>query len=609
MTKSQKYWQERREQRLVSSEQIGNVGISKTLGIYEQSLRNVNAEIQSVYENYTKQVGNTTVLDVDALKKALNPLERAKFLKSIQKNAKILGINPKNVYDERYLYRLSRLEALKTQIQLEVMAIAPQEELISNQVYRNIIQNNYTESQLDLAGQGISPSFTTLDTKTLNTILNSKWKGSHYSARIWNNVGNLSQELPTLLGSALISGQDYQKTARDLRKRYEVKKWEAERLVRTETAYFHNQSELQSYLDDGIEEYTLDVTLDGRTSNICRAVNEGTIYKVRDAIVGVNFPPLHPNCRTVPRVVLATDRKKPTQAQRIERFSAVKDKDVMENWKKAMQGQMNPNKIAGHDYNADMNRLTQTLKGEELKLALNDLMNEIPKDYALRPALKRVAEMYGWRPALDANQLKVLDQLKQSGIGEDVVIKPEQAKFILDNNVKFQNVRGGIDDLAGVYNNENKTVSIDVVNTRDIAKNINRPGFYNAVVQHELGHAFDDIAVSKIIKDKQLTGLGGVSSKKDWYSISKYRLANGMADPETKAFFENLTPEAYSSMHESGETVKLGDKVIKAPRDIINYHLEPSELFAEAYSIFYTNPGWLQKNLPKVYDYYYKLTQ
>ena len=39
-----------------------------------------------------------------------------------------------------------------------------------------------------------------------------------------------------------------------------------------------------------------------RTSDICRSL-DGTVHKVSQAKVGVNFPPMHPNCRstTVPK--------------------------------------------------------------------------------------------------------------------------------------------------------------------------------------------------------------------------------------------------------------------------------------------------------------------
>jgi SPP1 gp7 family putative phage head morphogenesis protein len=47
----------------------------------------------------------------------------------------------------------------------------------------------------------------------------------------------------------------------------------------------------------------LDAFLDNRTSDICRKIDEemkkGKKYRIDEAVVGENYPPLHPNCRTV----------------------------------------------------------------------------------------------------------------------------------------------------------------------------------------------------------------------------------------------------------------------------------------------------------------------
>ena len=49
--------------------------------------------------------------------------------------------------------------------------------------------------------------------------------------------------------------------------------------------------------------------LDSRTSKICRE-KDGQIFKVEEAEVGKNYPPLHPFCRST--AVIVTDKKERT---------------------------------------------------------------------------------------------------------------------------------------------------------------------------------------------------------------------------------------------------------------------------------------------------------
>ncbi len=290
---NKKYWAKRANQRLVNTEQIGLFAYQKTLKIYEQAFRNIDRDIKAIYANYEKK----GILDVSELEKAIQTGGKNEFLKAVKKKAKILGLDPKKIYDDRFLTRISRLDALLEKTRLEIMSIAPREDAITGKGYERIIKTNYAQSQKDFkdAGFKISSSFTTLDQPVVDAILSSEWEGRNYSDSVWSNVEKLALELPTIMGSSLLAGQSYQKTSRLIRDRFGVSTYEAQRLVRTETNYFQGQSEVQSYIDDGIERYEYHAHLDGRTSQICTDLN-GRIFFTKDAKVGVNYNPMHPNC-------------------------------------------------------------------------------------------------------------------------------------------------------------------------------------------------------------------------------------------------------------------------------------------------------------------------
>jgi len=292
--KTSNYWINRSAERLASSERYAISTLAQLSDVFTEAQQNIKREIDSLYKNYAVK----GVLERSALESALSPNERASFLRQVQIKAQELGLNPAEVYDERYLWRLSRLDALNKQIELEIASIGQQEERITTRHYRDVIENAYGRSQEDVLDQyNISPMFTTLSEDMIRAIVESKWAGRHFSESIWQNKDKLMQELPKLLSSSMLSGQGVMKTSRILRDRMDVGFFDAKRLVATETNYMHGQGELQSYVDDGIEQYEYVAILDSRTSDICKRL-DGEIVNLEDAQVGENYPPMHPFCRS-----------------------------------------------------------------------------------------------------------------------------------------------------------------------------------------------------------------------------------------------------------------------------------------------------------------------
>ncbi|MBC1738736.1 minor capsid protein, partial [Listeria seeligeri] len=52
-----------------------------------------------------------------------------------------------------------------------------------------------------------------------------------------------------------------------------------------------------AYEENGTDEYRFLAILDSKTSKICRSLDD-KIFKIIDAVVGVNYPPMHPHCRS-----------------------------------------------------------------------------------------------------------------------------------------------------------------------------------------------------------------------------------------------------------------------------------------------------------------------
>jgi SPP1 gp7 family putative phage head morphogenesis protein len=303
---SKEYWADRQKQRVVDAELQGRLAISKLQVIYNEAYANIRDAINRTYASYSRATG----LSVDELAVALNAQDRTQYIASLSRALGRAGLDIKGVFDDRYISRLTRLEALKKQIYYEVLALAELEKNITTQTYGDILAKSYAATRNDLRELGgVQGTFAQLDTRVAGAMLRENWFGGNYKTRINGHRDKFVSRLQAKLGGALTSGSGLEKVASDLQKEFQVARYDAVRLVRTETNYFHNQAELEAYKDDGIEKYEFLEVLDGRTSDICREAGaEGNnIHKVENAVVGDNYPPLHPNCRstTIPVVELS----------------------------------------------------------------------------------------------------------------------------------------------------------------------------------------------------------------------------------------------------------------------------------------------------------------
>ena len=86
--------------------------------------------------------------------------------------------------------------------------------------------------------------------------------------------------------------------AAKIEERFQVGMYKARRVIRTESNYCINQSELKGMKDAGFDEYEF-ISLGENAENVCDTCDDldGQRFRIADAVVGVNCPPMHPFCR------------------------------------------------------------------------------------------------------------------------------------------------------------------------------------------------------------------------------------------------------------------------------------------------------------------------
>ncbi len=67
-------------------------------------------------------------------------------------------------------------------------------------------------------------------------------------------------------------------------------------ITRTETVRLANEGLVDLYKDNNIEKVEYLAALSARTDAVCEELN-GQVFNINELVVGVNQPPIHPNCR------------------------------------------------------------------------------------------------------------------------------------------------------------------------------------------------------------------------------------------------------------------------------------------------------------------------
>lgn len=298
--KSKEYWRKRAEK--VASEQFKKTD-DYVVGMHMEYLEAYNSIKKDIEAFYARFSQNNEISLAEA-RKLLNSSQLYEFKMSLQEfieKAKnnIDGQWEKELNNVSYKVRITRLQALQTQIKNEIELLYSKQTKEGIELLKGIYKDTYYRNIYELhKGLGIGINFAKLDTNTIEKVFNEKWHESNYSSRIWNDKEKLVMEMKTNLMQSFIRGDSIDKTSSMLARRMEVASNRARTLINTESAYIASKATLDGYAGSGvIKQYEILATLDLRTSEICRSM-DGRVFKVSEKEIGINAPPFHPNCRT-----------------------------------------------------------------------------------------------------------------------------------------------------------------------------------------------------------------------------------------------------------------------------------------------------------------------
>ena len=270
--------------------------------VYQEAKAYLDKEINKIFDKFQRDYG---LSQVDA-RQVLKNMKDKKDLKELHK---VLEARPNDPNIQRlladldspaYSFRMKRLERLSTDLDRIRESIYHSEKTGSDAFYSDLMKDSYYKATFDLQQQtGLAYGFSGLPESEIKHLQSFSWvgDGSTYSTDIWKNTGKLTSSIKDELLISLMTGRDTRETAQAIAERFNVGQNDARRLVRTESAFFHNQMELLSYEEADIEKYIFVAVLDKRTSRICQE-HDNQVYDRDKATPGVNYPPMHPWCRS-----------------------------------------------------------------------------------------------------------------------------------------------------------------------------------------------------------------------------------------------------------------------------------------------------------------------
>lgn len=299
--KSSKYWQLRALQRQVRSERNARVFERQ---MFEAWLR-ADQLLMNDIDVIVRRFGwNYDMTSAETLSLLSEPITRAEQNQLMLQAMQIEDEWTRNrmmarVSAPAYQARISRLQALREQANYRYARIAPgQVKLIETSLKETAVESYYRTIFDKQKGTGLAFEFAALTDKDIREVTDHRWHGGNWQDSVWQNTDLLAERVPKVLQDNLSTGRSWRRSMDAISDiSIESGQYTSARLLRTETAYVHNEITAKALEESGTEYYKLIATLDGRTSDICQSM-DGKRFPVKDRSVGTNYPPLHPHCRT-----------------------------------------------------------------------------------------------------------------------------------------------------------------------------------------------------------------------------------------------------------------------------------------------------------------------
>ena len=262
--------------------------------IYNSSLEDIQRHIDADIQRFAHKEG----VSMAEAKRIISKTDVEAFQSTAKRYVEDKDFSPKANKELRRFnvtMRTNRLELLQARINADTIMLAWEEEqLTAKYITEEVIKERIR--QAGILGMTV-PSSSQLETLARSVLL-SDVSGATFSDRIWANQNELRSNINQAIERALIRGEHPRNAAasikRLVRDEYGMKKRAADRILVTESARGQIIAQRESYKDAGIDHYIY--LAENSACDICHELDD-KVFKVKDMVIGVNAPFMHPWCK------------------------------------------------------------------------------------------------------------------------------------------------------------------------------------------------------------------------------------------------------------------------------------------------------------------------
>lgn len=298
------YWEERWAADLERALRKADEVIADIDRMHKRAENRIVSMIKRIRRRFQMAYGLT---EEEAKKLLAAPIGREEYMKTLEEIGRLGEKNPMReslmakAAAPAYAYRISVQEGMLVELEAITAQLAQKEQkILTKHLQETALEKSKRAGYLIQLEAGVGFKFDGVSAEMARIMLRRPWSGLAFSARIWKNQDALAELLNTVLLEGLTAGNSAESMAQEIAEAMNVSRNRARTLVRTETNYVCNAADAQAYEEAQIAQYRYCATLDVRTSRVCRKL-DGMVHRIKDAVPGKNYPPMHPNCRSVTR--------------------------------------------------------------------------------------------------------------------------------------------------------------------------------------------------------------------------------------------------------------------------------------------------------------------
>lgn len=345
------YWEQRAVDSIGRMEKAVNGQIPDLVKAFEQARKDLNDKVFYFYTRYA--VNNKITLDEAQQALSLSELKDFRSdLAGFEQLAKdSIGTFNLQVDNLSVKARVTRYEALLAQCDGVLQKLYQEQKKQIEGTATDVYTSEYYHSLFDIEQYtGFKFNYSQPAASAVQKVIEQPVQGMDISEHLWRQDIDTGFKIRKTLNNMFVTGRPPQDFADQLQKQIGAvrvdadgnvtgtgKKYEAYRLLYNESAHATGQANLQAYEDDDIDEYEIVAALDRTTCDTCGSL-DGKHFPRDKAVEGVNYPPIHCNCRCVAAPYIdtgfsssrmsrdpVTDASVPSTAQTFDEWKAQQD--------------------------------------------------------------------------------------------------------------------------------------------------------------------------------------------------------------------------------------------------------------------------------------------